>query len=172
MNRISKNYLQLFLTFVTLVFISSSSWSSTSVPLPAPDLRQSPFAHLAAWCFIFLTEIVFQVPNMFFLVIYDSLYCRFPIYTAVFSPVPRVAVLGGGSTVVEVLWRSVVSCKHHSALDHLVMVALMRTVHKHCTGHVIFWGIRYGVTSSAAKKTFFKTLFKGKKICGQESERG
>ena len=43
----------------------------------------------------------FQVPNMFFLVKYDSLYHRCS-NTTVFSPVPRAAVLGGGVDCIAI----------------------------------------------------------------------
>ena len=60
----------------------------TVPPAPPPPYRPSvdpPAPNTAANC-----------PEYFFLVIYDSLYRRFPIYTAVFPPVPRAAVWGGG----------------------------------------------------------------------------
>ena len=56
----------------------------SSPPNSAPPLTASPP----------IPPLIFKSQICFFLVIYDSFYCRFPI-PRFFSPVPRAAVLGG-----------------------------------------------------------------------------
>ena len=45
-----------------------------------------------------ILPIIFKSQICYFLVIYDSFYCRFQV-PRFFSPVPRAAVLGGGGGV-------------------------------------------------------------------------